>query len=189
MNTGLQHLERLLRVEFRRHLAHRWRNRAANRLQTPPDQPPLRVGTVLVALEYLSARHPALICATALARQFQARLVLVHVVEPLYVLVCEAAAGFMGACEAAKEEAKERLKTLTKEADADEGLLMEGKIDEEIVRTATAEHADLIVMGRYERTGLRKLWRRNLTDRVIDHAPCPVVCVHEPPASAPARAA
>lgn len=48
---------------------------------------------------------------------------------------------------------------------------------EEIVRLATEEHADMIVMGTQGRTGLDRLLLGSVAERVIRRASCPVLTV------------
>lgn len=50
---------------------------------------------------------------------------------------------------------------------------------QEIVETAAAEHADLIVMGTQGRSGLNRLLLGSVADRVIRLAPCPVLAVRQ----------
>jgi nucleotide-binding universal stress UspA family protein len=51
----------------------------------------------------------------------------------------------------------------------------------EIVRLATEEHADMIVMGTQGRTGLHRLLLGSVAERVIRQAPCPVLTVRPHP--------
>jgi len=50
----------------------------------------------------------------------------------------------------------------------------------EIVRTAEGEKVDLIVMSTHGRTGLDRLVIGSVTERVIAHAPCPVLAIPPP---------
>lgn len=47
----------------------------------------------------------------------------------------------------------------------------------EIVRLAAEEHAEMIVIGTQGRTGLARLLLGSVAERVIRHAPCPVLTV------------
>lgn len=46
-----------------------------------------------------------------------------------------------------------------------------------IVQEAIKYEVDLIIMGGYGRTGLKKLFMGSTTERVIGHAPCPILVV------------
>ena len=46
-----------------------------------------------------------------------------------------------------------------------------------IVRIATEEHADLLVIGAHETGLLKRLFSGSVSDYVVHHAPCPVLVV------------
>jgi len=52
---------------------------------------------------------------------------------------------------------------------------------QEIVRLAADEHADMIVMGTQGRSGLDRLLLGSVAERVVRHAPCPVLTVRPHP--------
>jgi universal stress protein A len=47
-----------------------------------------------------------------------------------------------------------------------------------IVRMAREGSHDLLVVGTHGRTGLEKVLRGSVAERVVQHAPCPVLVVH-----------
>lgn len=53
----------------------------------------------------------------------------------------------------------------------------EGESHEAVIKLARDESADLIVMGSHGRTGLKRLLMGSVTEKVIGHAPCPVLVV------------
>jgi len=57
------------------------------------------------------------------------------------------------------------------------GQVLEGTPYKAIVGLAAKEKANLIVMGSHGRTGLTRLLMGSVTERVIGHAPCPVLVV------------
>jgi nucleotide-binding universal stress UspA family protein len=58
-----------------------------------------------------------------------------------------------------------------------EGIVREGDPYEVIADLAREKKADIIIMGRYGRTGLTKLLMGSVTQRVIGHTPCAVLVV------------
>jgi nucleotide-binding universal stress UspA family protein len=62
-----------------------------------------------------------------------------------------------------------------------EKKVLQGVPWEEIVKFATDEKIDLIVMGTYGRIGLERLIFGNTAERVVRRAPCPVMTVRIPP--------
>jgi nucleotide-binding universal stress UspA family protein len=56
-----------------------------------------------------------------------------------------------------------------------EVFVREGKAFETIINLARDQRASAIVLGSHGRTGLRRLLMGSVTERVIGHAPCPVL--------------
>ena len=56
-----------------------------------------------------------------------------------------------------------------------ETAMLVGRPDAEIVARATATHAELIVMGTHGRSGLAHALLGSVAERVVQHAPCPVL--------------
>ena len=67
-----------------------------------------------------------------------------------------------------------------KEGVAVEALTPPGRSHEAIVETAGGRGVDLIVMGAYGKTGLKKLFMGSSTEKVIGHASCAVLVVRAP---------
>ncbi len=80
------------------------------------------------------------------------------------------------------EKARGVLENIRKLA-ADRGLeaktvIRHGETYQEIVDTARKQPADLIVIGSYGHTGIRRWLMGSVVERVLAHAPCPVMVVH-----------
>jgi universal stress protein A len=56
-------------------------------------------------------------------------------------------------------------------------FVVAGSAEEEIVKVARQQRADLIVMGTHARHGIERL-RHSTTDSIVRHAPCDVLTVH-----------
>lgn len=64
----------------------------------------------------------------------------------------------------------------------DEGALIktrveEGEVDKKIVEVAEEERCDIIIMGGNKTNWFKKLFGKNVIEKVIDQAPCPVLVV------------
>jgi universal stress protein A len=80
--------------------------------------------------------------------------------------------------------AENRLKDLVSHQIASEvrtrDLVTTGEAASEILRLATAEHVDLIVIASHGETGWRRLVFGSVAEKVVRHAPCPVLTVTAP---------
>ncbi|MCH8055008.1 MAG: universal stress protein [Deltaproteobacteria bacterium] len=56
-----------------------------------------------------------------------------------------------------------------------------GKAHQRIVEEANKEESDLIVMSTRGRTGLSHMFIGSVTEKVVRHAPCPVLSIHPQP--------
>ncbi len=61
-----------------------------------------------------------------------------------------------------------------------EHRLEEGRPADTVVRLATEEGCDLIVMGTHGRAGLRRLLLGSVAEHILRAAPCPVLTVNSP---------
>jgi nucleotide-binding universal stress UspA family protein len=141
---------------------------------------------VLVPLDFSEHARKALGYALALARQFGATLVLMHVIEPM---VYPADFGYTPLPDNALEqdferEARTRLAAIAAEQAAAgfqvEHLVRIGKPYHEIALAATERRADLVVLTTHGYTGLTHVLLGSTAERVLRHAPCPVLVVRDP---------
>jgi nucleotide-binding universal stress UspA family protein len=140
----------------------------------------LPIHTVLHPTDFSDRSGCAYQLACALARDYGARLVLLHV-KPPDIIYGE---GWVlpPDPEAERCDLLNRLKGLRP---ADRSLevwrvLQEGSPTEVILRTAEEVHADLIVMGTHGRTGLGRLLLGSVAEAVLRQAPCPVLTAKAP---------
>jgi nucleotide-binding universal stress UspA family protein len=120
--------------------------------------------------------------AATLARALGAELVLLHVASenPLWretVGSTQVRAVFEAQRKWAADTLAARITALGAEGVSARSLVKVGVAWEEIVRAASDEHADLIVIGTHGRTGLDRLLLGSVAERVVRRAPCPVLSV------------
>ena len=144
----------------------------------------LAIKSILVPLDFSASSERALDYAAALARQFKAKLTLLHVVEP--VATPDFAASFPLAMEndQAKAAAKKHLESVAKAARISRGrvekmLVRFGRSFHEITDAARTRKVDLIVISTHGYTGVKHALLGSTTERVVRHAHCPVLVVRQ----------
>ena len=121
---------------------------------------------ILVPSDFSETSAAALRYAVNLARQFNARLYLLHVPD------------YPGA--ATGDQLRELVTNDEAEALHVECAMRVGLPAEEIVRFALDHSADLVVMGTHGREGIDRLLLGSVAETVVRKAPCPVLTVHHP---------
>jgi len=141
---------------------------------------------ILVATDFSPDCEAAFDEATRMAREWGARLYVLHVYEtPAGASVpYTPVTGYFETLAAVRAVAEKRLQDLTsresmKGVDV-RALAERGLAAETIVETASREGADLIVMGTRGRRGAARLLLGSVAARVIATAPCPVLTLRRP---------
>lgn len=144
---------------------------------------PFQIKTILVPLDFSSFSRQALASAIPLAQKFGAKLVLVHVYQPL---ADPDAFAVSPACAGLDARLHEELRSLVGPPvrDPEAPLLVEtvvrlGQPYEEIVNAAKVANADIIVIATHGHTGLKHVLLGSTTELVVRHADCPVLVVRE----------
>jgi nucleotide-binding universal stress UspA family protein len=145
--------------------------------------PGIRFQTILVPVDFSTFSLKSLACAVAFARQFGSRLLVLHVVEIPYVgsgygevelppLPDDLAAG-----------ATERLGQLVQANVGDRApataAIRLGQPWCEITEAAREAGADLIILGTHGYTGMKHILMGSTAERVVRHAPCPVLVMRQ----------
>jgi nucleotide-binding universal stress UspA family protein len=87
---------------------------------------------------------------------------------------------FADAAEQARERLEEDAKRLRSVGVQVETIAQEGYPPLVIEEAARNANVDLIAMGTHGRTGLRHLLLGSTAERVVQHAPCPVLTIRRP---------
>lgn len=144
----------------------------------------LRLKRILVPVDFSDHSVKAMRYAVRFAEQFGASLVLVHVAEPVRypesIIIPPAME------EANRELVKRTRAALAKFAAREvparlacQNVVRLGSAYEEIAAAAKDTDADLIVIATHGHTGLKHLVLGSTAERVVRHAPCPVLTVRE----------
>jgi nucleotide-binding universal stress UspA family protein len=147
---------------------------------------PLRL--ILHPTDFSPHSEAAAKLAFALARDYGARVLALHVVEPIVVGGAEGIAiPDSGAYEAEMRARLAEVRPSRTEVLVEHRLLL-GSVAEEILRVAKESQCGVIVLGTHGRTGLGRLLLGSVAEQVVRKAPCPVLTVKAPPrAAAPAE--
>ncbi len=148
-----------------------------------PSPPAMR--RVLVPLDLSDAARPTLRAAKEIARRFEARLHLLHVIEPLpFPVSITGIVTIFDLVPDIREKARVQLKALLEEAEGPpvEGILRieSGHAATKIVETARDMKADLIVLATHGLTGVEHFCIGSVAERVVRTAPCPVLVTRVP---------
>ena len=144
-----------------------------------------RIRRILHATDYSQASERALQEAVDFAKQNDAELLVLHVIQPVVPYVAGedigAAELYVKLEESTKQEARRSMNKLMQRLERlgvkAKTLLLRGIPADQIVKAAKNRKADMIVIGTHGRTGLTKLFMGSVASRVISTAQSPVLTV------------
>lgn len=151
--------------------------------------PPVKFRKILVGSDFSETAGSALEYGLSLAQEFQAKLILAHVVAPPIYLDLDhpVVSVDLDSREELETGLKEKLHAMIPgdvyDWCAPEVVLMNGQPYSELVRYAENEGVDLVVLGAHGYNLMEKLFVGATTDRVVRRAPCPVLSVRPKPAT------
>jgi universal stress protein A len=151
--------------------------------QPPESHQSVCIKKILAPLDFSKSSDKALQYASALAVQFQATLILVHVVEFSFV-GSEFGAVELSQIEAdMRENGRKQMETLAQKL-VDPRLqikmiIASGRPSIEIIETARDEAIDLIVIATHGHSSLAHVILGSTVERVVRHASCPVLVVRD----------
>jgi nucleotide-binding universal stress UspA family protein len=146
----------------------------------------LPVKTILHPTDFSENSAFAFRLACALARDYGAQLVIMHVAPPPFGAYSEGI--YLPTPEGFLEPLEDELRKLQPhdKSIVTEHRLVEGEAGPMILKLAAEVKADVIVMGTHGRTGLVRLVMGSVAEQVVRKARCPVLTVKHPvPAVAP----
>jgi nucleotide-binding universal stress UspA family protein len=146
----------------------------------------IKLKKVLVPTDFSDSARHALTYGISFAREYEAELVLLHVVENITVgyasdlfpvpmaEVFQEISGYAKA-ELAKLAALARERGVTTVSE----IVVQGKPSAEIIRHAAENAVDMIVLGTHGKGMLDQALFGSTTERVVRRAPCPVLTVRK----------
>ena len=144
--------------------------------------PAFKLKKILVPIDFSNPSKDALPQATLLAAHFGAELVLLHTVEKFpidYLLGRELMNQMLvPSMKQAEADLEQMAGGLSKSTGLNVSVVVsDGKPFEVICQTAKTLGADMIVLTTHGYTGLKHAWLGSTAERVVRHAPCPVLVV------------
>lgn len=146
---------------------------------------------IVVPVDFSDCSNEALRQACDLARRFDSHLHLVHVVEPWPPATAVSGEFYPDYDTYAAEQYAEAKRALDALPPPELGpkpvvrALVEGHPADEILNYAGVHAADLNVLGTHGRKGISRWLMGSVAERVVRHAPCPVLVVRsQKPANA-----
>jgi universal stress protein A len=138
---------------------------------------PFSLKRILVPMDFSECSRKALLYAVPFAKQFNAELILLHVVEP-YPAVPELTTFEVETLNDGRRELEAACRAVSGEVPA-HGELRNGLARLEIANAARELGIDLIVLSTHGRKGLSRMLLGSTAEMVVRHAPCPVLIVRE----------
>ena len=141
----------------------------------------IQLKNILVPLDFSEMSLKSLRYATPFAKQFGAKLTLLHVVQPVDEAVrLEYPAFFASEHTAGLQKQLEDIRATKIPADVPVDIAVRHNfVFDGIVEVAREIHADLIITTTHGYTGLKHLMVGSTAENIVRRAPCPVLVVRE----------
>jgi nucleotide-binding universal stress UspA family protein len=139
-----------------------------------------KIRKILVPTDFSPHSDQAMQYAAMIARAFKARILLVHVIEPLTYSITDTLQvtdHFVALKTIARPLLETARKRFQKEGLSVETDLLTGIPYRQILNKARRIGVDMIVMGTHGRTGVEHFLLGSVAEKVVRLAPCPVVTV------------
>jgi universal stress protein A len=142
----------------------------------------LQLKHILVPVDFSPPSEKALRYASRFGEQFGSSVTLLHVIQPM---VYPSDFGYPPTVvdtvdQAVRLQIEEKLAGLAQGAGARADILIRvGQPHYEITLAARELNVDLIIVSTHGRTGLKHVLLGSTAERVVRHAPCPVLTVRE----------
>ncbi|MGA7213030.1 MAG: universal stress protein [Terrimicrobiaceae bacterium] len=139
---------------------------------------PLNIRKIVVPVDFSKAGQAAIGYAASFANLFDASLVLTHVIQRIYY--GDEFSYLQISTRRMRERVTKDLRTLMTRLPVAMNVeieVREGSSSHEIVAVAKEKRADVIIMATHGYTGLKHAFLGSTAERVVQHAPCPVLIV------------
>ena len=145
--------------------------------------PLLRIKDILVPVDFSTCSRKAVVYALSFARQFGAKLTLLHVVPAYYATDPYGLTQYERIEGELRTKGEQKLNGLISElvpaSTKTEAQTVNGHPGTEIVDAARDLQADLIIIATHGYTGLKHVLFGSTAEHVVRNAPCPVLTVRQ----------
>jgi nucleotide-binding universal stress UspA family protein len=158
-----------------------------NKKQRSKTGPWLSIGTIVVPVDFSSCSREGLQYAIRFAKEFGARIILVHATYLGYIYSSEGTAIYdvPALQKTARENAERQMRKLVRAVKFGEvkfaTVLTEGSPVLDICAFAKDHDADLIITSTHGLTGFQHILIGSIAEKVVRHAPCSVLVVPSHP--------
>ena len=138
---------------------------------------------ILCPLDFSATSGHAFVYAAAIAQQFDAELIILHVIEEVPLFTAYSGAPVVDMSAEMEKFAREEMARLAASATSSLKIrtqIVRGKSHTAILKFARENAVDLIVIGKHGRSHLDYFLFGSVTERVIRRAACPVIVVPHP---------
>jgi nucleotide-binding universal stress UspA family protein len=153
---------------------------------TCEEKPMLHFKKILVPTDFSETSRQSLQLAADLSRRYDAELVLLHVFEPVTLMIPDGMEFFSTEqLDLIAAEITKSLQAAAAEAAAAGAVRvstqqLRGPVAPQILDLASSSGFDLIVMGTHGRTGIQHALLGSVAEKVVRRAACPVLSVRVP---------
>lgn len=139
---------------------------------------------ICCAIDFAEPSRAAMEEGADLARQFEADLVLVHVLVPPPPAASDVLVSSRGVMQLEAEAHEKTLEEWRAEAGRRAGRPVQARVLSgdpagAVLRQARDEDCDLLIVGTHGRTGLARMALGSVAERIVRQAECPVLVVHD----------
>jgi nucleotide-binding universal stress UspA family protein len=141
----------------------------------------VRIQNILCPVDFFPASERATNYAVGLAKKYGARVILLHVVEPVALWARDFEVDTNEVMRAITARSNEELRKIAKHAAAAhvpiDVVVRTGEVDLEIRSLIEMRHVDFVVMGTHGRRGLEKFFMGSTTERLLRSLNVPLLTI------------
>ena len=143
----------------------------------------MQIKTILFQTDFSNGARAAMDHATSLARDYQAKLILLYVIQDISIaewyIPSSISVGDLveDMQKSAWQEMDKWIAEVSQQVKDPEKMVVRGVPFVEIIRIAKERHVDLIVIGTHGRTGIDHMLFGSTAEKVVRKASCPVLTV------------